>query len=258
MSSHGGGNDRWLVSYADFITLLMVLFVVLYSMGQTDLQKYKELSDAFTRAFGGGPMRVVDPNINQATGQTENMETAPIIVPGLPMASNMENDVANNISDMLVQANLSSDISIQKNVEGVLISLSEKLIFVPGSADLLSPEAYEVLDRIIEMIKPLENDIKVVGHTDNTRPTDPRYADNMQLSLARAYTITTYFQSKGIDPTRIIASGRGEYQPIFPNDTPENRSLNGRAELIIVYTQNVDVINLDITNSVIGDVSINP
>jgi chemotaxis protein MotB len=256
MSSHGGGNDRWLVSYSDFITLLMVLFVVLYSMGQTDLQKYKQLSEAFTRAFGGGEMRVVDPSISQNNTTTDS-ETSPIIVPGLPVVSSNESNVANDISDMLVQANLASDISIQNNVEGVLISLSEKLIFVPGSADLLSPEAYEILDKIVEMVKPMENDIKVVGHTDNTPPEDPRYVDNMQLSLARAYTITNYFQQKGINPTRIIASGRGEYQPIFDNDTEEHRSLNGRAEIIIVYTQNVDVINLDITGSVV-DAGINP
>ena len=250
MSSHGGGNDRWLVSYSDFITLLMVLFVVLYSMGQTDLQKYKALSEAFTRAFGGGEMRVVDPSINQTTNSLDS-ETSPIIVPGLPMVSNSNSEVANQLSDMLVQADLASDISVQSNVEGVLISLSEKLIFVPGSADLLSPDAYTLLDKIVAMVKPMDNDIKVVGHTDDTPPTDARYADNMQLSLARAYTITSYFQQQGIDTTRIIASGRGQYQPIFPNDTAEHRSLNGRAEIIIVYTQNVDVINLDITNSVV-------
>ncbi|MBI9047883.1 MAG: OmpA family protein [Anaerolineaceae bacterium] len=258
MSSHGGGGDRWLVSYADFITLLMVLFVVLYSMGQTDLQKYKELSEAFATAFGGGPTRVVDPSINNIGTQTDDMETAPIIVPGLPMVSSNQSNVANDINDMLVEANLSSDVSIQNNVEGLLISLSEKLIFVPNSADLLNPDAYDVLDKIIEMVKPLDNDIKVVGHTDNTPTIDSRYADNMQLSLGRAYTITNYFQQQGINPTRIIASGRGQYQPIFANDTDEHRSLNGRAEIIIIYTQDVDMINLDITNSLLGDTSVIP
>jgi chemotaxis protein MotB len=258
MSSHGGGNDRWLVSYSDFITLLMVLFVVLYSMGQTDLQKYKELSEAFATAFGGGSTRVVDPSISSIGSTTDDMTTAPIIVPGLPMvSSNSQTQVANDISDMLVQADLTSDVSIQNNVEGLLISLSEELIFVPGSADLLNPDAYGVLDKIIEMVKPLENEIKVVGHTDDTPPVDARYSDNMQLSLARAYTITNYFQQQGIDPTRIIASGRGQFQPIFPNDTDEHRSLNGRAEIVIVYTQDVDMINLDITNGVINT-TINP
>ena len=254
MSSHGGGNDRWLVSYSDFITLLMVLFVVLYSMGQTDLRKYKELSEAFATAFGGGQTRVVDPSISNMGTSSEDMTAAPIIVPGLPMVSNnSQSQVANDISDMLVQSGLTSDVSIQNNVEGLLISLSEELIFVPGSADLLNPDAYDVLDKIIVMVKPLDNEIKVVGHTDNNAPIDPRYADNMQLSLDRAYTITNYFQQKGIDPTRIIASGRGEFQPIFPNDTEEHRSLNGRAEIVIIYTQDVDMINLDITNGVIDN-----
>jgi chemotaxis protein MotB len=212
------------------------------------------LSEAFATAFGGGQTRVVDPSISNMGTSSEDMTAAPIIVPGLPMVSNnSQSQVANDISDMLVQSGLTSDVSIQNNVEGLLISLSEELIFVPGSADLLNPDAYDVLDKIIVMVKPLDNEIKVVGHTDNNVPTDPRYADNMQLSLDRAYTITNYFQQKGIDPTRIIASGRGEFQPIFPNDTEEHRSLNGRAEIVIIYTQDVDMINLDITNGVIDN-----
>ncbi|HPH96543.1 MAG TPA: flagellar motor protein MotB [Anaerolineaceae bacterium] len=247
--SHGGGGDRWLVSYADFITLLMVLFVVLYSMGQTDIKKLKALAQSFQVAFGGGATRVVDPQIDTGSSTSEDAKPAPIVIEGLPMQSAASVDVATQLTDLLRASGLNSEVSVQNNVEGVLISLSQQLIYEPGTADL-QPEAYPVLDQVIEMIKTTDNDVRVVGHTDNTPPTDPRYKDNWELSMARALTVVAYFQSKGIAPERLVASGKGEFQPIFPNDSPENRALNSRAEIILIYKMRMDVIQLDMSTGV--------
>ncbi len=246
--SHGGESGRWLVSYADFITLLMVLFVVLYSMGQTDLKKYKELGEAFQSAFSGGPLRVVDPQILQGGSLPSGAQVAPIAVEGLPLSSAMGAEVAGKLADMLAANNLSADISVQNNVEGVLISLSEKILYVPGTPNL-QPDAYPILEKLVTMLKPVPNDIKIAAHTDNTPPTDPKYKNNWDLSTARALVIVDYFQKQGILPERMIAVGRGEYQPIFPNDTPEHRRLNGRAEITIVYSMEMDVINVPISKS---------
>lgn len=245
MSAHGGGGDRWLVSYADFITLLMVLFVVLYSMGQTDIKKYKRLADSFKSAFSGSPARVVDPQIDSTSGTDANAAPAPIMVEGLPMTSSTGVEVASDLSNMLEQAGLDSDVSIQNSVEGVLISLSEKLLFNRGTADLI-PEAYPILDKIVEMLKPIPNDVRIVGHTDDSPPTDPRFANNWDLSYGRAMVIVNYFEQKGISSTRLIPSGRGSYQPVFPNDTPQHRALNSRADIVVVYYDEVDVINSNI------------
>jgi chemotaxis protein MotB len=129
MSSHGGGNDRWLVSYSDFITLLMVLFVVLYSMGQIDVKRYKALAQNLKAAFtvGGAPPKVVDPNIDQSGGLSLNAAAQPIQVEGLPVLSSVGSEVAGKLTDLLKENGLSSEVSVQNNVEGVLISLSQKL-----------------------------------------------------------------------------------------------------------------------------------
>jgi chemotaxis protein MotB len=256
--SHGGGGDRWLVSYADFITLLMVLFVILYSMGQIDVKRYKALAQNLKAAFtvGGAPPKVVDPQIDQTGGMNQQSVAQPITIEGMPVMSSVGNEVAGKLTDMLKENGLSSEVSIQNNMEGVLISLSQKLTFIDGRAEL-QPTAYPVLDTIANMLSGIDNEVRVIGHTDNSHPLDPKYPDNWSLSLARANEIVRYFQTKGVPPTRLIPSGRGEYQPIFPNDTPEHRNMNSRAEIIVIYPVSSDAIQLDLRN-LPGDTINNP
>lgn len=246
--SHGGGGDgpdeRWLVSYADFITLLMVLFVVLYSMSQVDVARYRQLADGLRAAFDGGAPNMVDPEISLG-GLDENKDPAPIMVSGIPNVASQPAEVAGQLTDMLAVSNLGSMVSVQNNIEGVLISVSEQLLFVQGTAEL-QPQAFPVLDTVVEMVATIDNDIRVIGYTDNTPPVDSRYPTNWELSMARAITIITYLQDKGITPDRLIAMGRGEYAPLFENDTPEHRALNSRAEMIIVYPLTSEIINVDV------------
>lgn len=243
--SHGGGEgggDRWLVSYADFITLLMVLFVVLYSMGQVDVEKYKMLAENLRAAFaGGGPVKVVSPQISSGGGNSKDGSPNPIVVPGIPNKPPVSEEVAGNLASMLAAANLGSEVSVQTSIDGVLISLSEKLLFPEGSADLQN-SAYPVLDTIIGMLKTTENQVKIVGHTDNQFPANSQYSNNWELSLARAMMIGDYMINSGISPNRLIITGRGEYDPIFPNDTPEHRALNSRADIVVVYQVDSSVI----------------
>jgi chemotaxis protein MotB len=260
--SHGGGEEegggeRWLVSYADFITLLMVMFVVLYSMGQVDVKKYKQLSDSFRAAFSlGGPVKVVDSNISRGGGRQEDGQPNPIEIPGIPQKQPESVEVAGQLTDLLASQNLGKEVSVQTNIEGVLISLSEKLIFPPGTAELQA-NAYPVLDTIIGMLKPIENTIRIVGHTDNSPPSDPRYANNWELSLGRAMGIADYMIKAGIQPERITVAGKGEFQPVFPNDTPEHRHLNSRADIVIIYKVDQNLIGID-SNHLSNPVQNNP
>ncbi len=247
MSHGGGGGERWLVSYADFITLLMVLFVVLYSMGQTDIEKYKQLANSLKAAFSGGPQSVVDPGIDQG-GAESSKKASPIVIPGIPQTSVDETEVAGQLTDLLAASHLGGSVSVQNNIEGVLISLSEKLVFTPGTAEL-NPTAFPVLDTIAVMLKPLSNEFRITGYTDNTPPQDPRYTTNLELSLARAVIISTYLEGKGVKPDQIMVAGRGEFKPIFPNDSPEHRAMNSRAEIVIIYQVSDDLINLKSTIS---------
>lgn len=237
-------DERWLVSYADFITLLMVLFVILYSMGQVDVKKYQKLADSMRTAFTvGGPSKVVDGQIDQTGGTSEDGTAKPIVVPGIPEGPTQSEEVAGQLTSMLASQNLGSAVSVQTNIEGVLISLSERLIFQNGQAEL-PVEAYPVLDTIAEMLRPIDNKVRLVGHTNNIPSSNPLYPTNWELSLGRALSVARYLMGAGIAADRFMISGSGEYDPLFPNDTPQHLGLNARVEIIIVYPVQQNIMNI--------------
>ncbi len=242
---HEGHDERWLVSYADFITLLMVLFVILYSMGQVNVEKYRRLAESMRSAFSlGGAAQVVDSQINQAGGNMEDGSSKPIVIPGIPEGPTQSEEVAGQLTNMLSSQNLGNEVSVQTNIEGVLISLSERLVFADGQADLPA-EALPVLDTIAGMLRPINNKVRLVGHTSNTPSSNPLYPTNWELSLARATSVAKYLMAAGIAPDRFIIAGQGEFAPIFQNDTPEHRAFNARVEIIIVYQVESNIITLD-------------
>jgi chemotaxis protein MotB len=245
-----GHDERWLVSYADFITLLMVLFVILYSMGQVDAKKYKRLAESMRSAFTlGGASQVVDSQINQAGGNSEDGSSKPIVIPGIPEGPTQSEEVAGQLTNMLASQNLGNQVSVQTNIEGVLISLSEHLIFQEGQVDL-PVDALSVLDTIVKMLRPIENKVRLVGHTNNTPSTNPSYPTNWELSLARATSVAKYLMNAGIAPGRIVISGQGEYASVFPNDTEQHKALNARVEIIIVYQVESSLINVGVPSLV--------
>ena len=213
-------------------------------MGQTDVEKYKQLAESMRAAFsiGGGPAKVINVQIDSAGGKSTEGSPNPIVIPGIPEKRPASEEVAGNLSSMLAKSNLGSEVSIQTNIEGVLISLSEKLLFDQGTANLHA-DAYPVLDTIVGMLSTTSNQIKIVGHTDDTPPQDSRYSNNWELSTARAQVIADHMMKAGINPERMIISGRGKYEPVFPNDTEEHRDLNSRAEIIVIYNVEKSVIS---------------
>ena len=126
-----------------------------------------------------------------------------------------------------------------------MISLSEKLVFAPGS-DQLAPEVFPLLDTITNMIIPIENNVRLIGHTDDTPPLDSKYNNSFELSMARAMVVADYLIAKGVAPERLLVAGKGQYDPIFPNDTDEHRSLNGRVDIVVIYRVDNMVIGSDV------------
>lgn len=243
-------DERWLVSYADFITLLMVLFVILYSMGQVDIRKYQKLADSMRTAFTlGGPSQVVDGQIDQAGGTSEDGTAKPIVVPGIPEGPTQSEEVAGELTTMLASQNLGGAVSVQTNIEGVLISLSERLIFKEGQVDLPA-EAYPVLDTIAGMLRPIDNKVRLVGHTNDIPSLNPAYPTNWELSLARALSVARYLMNAGIAPDRFVIVGMGEFDPLFPNDTPQHLELNARVEIVIMYPVQENLVNAQSPNVV--------
>ncbi len=232
--AHGGGSssERWLLTYSDMITLLMVFFIVLFSIARLDMVKYQKLAGSLNRAFGGAGAIIV-PISEEQGGAWESEYTKPVLIE-VPSASYDPTDVSAELGDAIARAGVAGQVSVRTHIEGVIISLSEDLVFPAGSAEL-QPEGKAALDDIALVLHAMPNAVRVEGHTDDRPTNNPAYPTNWELSTARAVSIVRYLIEQGVSPARLSAAGMASYQPLVPNDTPEQRAMNRRASLVIIY-----------------------
>ncbi len=229
----GGGSRRWLLTYSDMITLMMVFFVMLFSTAQIDLKKYRRVAESLQRAFGGGTNAIIVPISEEEGGAWESEYSRPAFIEA-PSASYDPTQVSAELGDAIARAGIAGQVSVRTHIEGVIISLSEDLIFPPGSAEL-QPQGKQALDDIAAVLLTMPNAVRVEGHTDDRPTNNPDYPTNWELSTARAVSIVRYLITKGITPERLSAAGMASYQPLVPNDTAEQRAMNRRANLVIIY-----------------------
>lgn len=220
-----GNQDRWLLTYADLITLLLVFFVVMYSISKADEKKWAKISASLHKAFN---VVVLEGEDKTALGGES----------GPPAADSVMEDFIGLRSDMLKlaeQLGVQNMVNVSLQKDGIAISLSGSLLFDSGRADLRS-ESTKVLDVIGERLRGIPNEIRVEGHTDDIPVDSDLYPTNWELSSARATTVTRYLAEIGrISPQRLSAQGYGEYRPVTDNKSRENRALNRRVNIVIVY-----------------------
>ena len=232
-------SERWLLTYADMITLLLVFFIVLYSMANIDKEKFMTVAASMARAFGRGGGGLIAGLGGGGTGAP-----APIFFDTLPQQQQDFLSVGASMAEFAEQAGLTGDIAVNMTYEGVVISLSESLVFEPGGADL-SERAKATLAVVADVLKELPNAVRVEAHTDNVPTNSPVYPTNWELSVARSVAIVRYLSEQyGIDPSRLCAAGYGEYRPLVPNDTREHRAINRRAEIVILYAVDAEKFDL--------------
>ena len=261
-------HERWLVSYADFITLLFAFFVVMYAISSVNEGKYRVLSDTMVEAFSdqlqdAEEMPVPLLTDKQQTGEfvvrSEADDANEILTPGEigPGESDQDpgkqSDTSAANSDAapdsaqaddrlwVVASNLDSSLQgfvdqglVDINLKGdkIEIQLNSKMLFGSGSTRL-SQDARKAFRDIGLIIKPLNNTIFVEGHTDNVPIQTQAFPSNWELSAARAASVVEYIARQGVDPKRLAAIGYGEYRPIAENSTAEGRSKNRRVTLTI-------------------------
>lgn len=225
--------ERWLLTYADMITLLMVLFVVMYAISNTDLRKFTVLAQSFSAAFNTdvfqGQQTVTVTDGQQTSQGPMTFDT------GQGIVATDYRSVTAIVRDYAIANGLASDVSVDRVAEGIAIRINEALLFSSGRARL-NDRALEVTGKIASIIAPLPNSIRVEGHTDDQPPTGPFYADNWELSTARALAVLDALRARGIAPQRLSAAGYAGYQPLVPNTSDANRALNRRVDILILYT----------------------
>ncbi|MDR7089521.1 flagellar motor protein MotD [Cellvibrio fibrivorans] len=251
-------QERWLISYADFITLLFAFFVVMYSISQVNDSKYRVLSDTFIEAFN----QPTDAQINSDPQDTNSPSTA-IIAPidmgqtavepvsgeqasAISGQSTVEipqpdepiktSDELTQISDLVTEkfTQLINDqmIQVSSNELWLQIELKDSILFSSGSADT-SEQAQKIFDEIAGILQGYSNPVQVEGFTDNIPIKSVKYPTNWELSTARASAIVKYLASKGVAPERLSAVGYGEYQPVAANDTEQGRAQNRRVTIMV-------------------------
>src|SRR5579884_1451644 len=228
-SGHGGGGgSRWLVSYADFVTLMFGFFLILWASADQNQEKFSELALAFQKAFNSGAMLG-----QQGTGQIVGQGGRQGQIQISPFTR-----VSETAGEIAAQMGLSDEISVGMKREGLVITLSGSLLFEPGKADI-RPEAMDVLGRLASVIEPVPGDIRIEVHTDNVPISTDEFPSNWELSTARAASVLRYFtETLGMPGDRFQIAGYAEFRPLVPNDTREDRAKNRRVEIILLNPQN--------------------
>lgn len=199
--------DRWLISYADFLTLLFTFFVALYALSTVDTKKVNEFSQSLNQAF-----RVIESPIKNVI--IEKPEIFKFI-------------------ESLKEKYKSADIEYKELPQGYMIRIQDKILFKSGQYEL-TDESKQILDELSTILKQIPNKISIEGHTDNIPISSEFIRSNWDLSALRALSVLYYLREKGISPERLTATAHGEYSPIADNDTEEGREKNRRIEIIIM------------------------
>ena len=219
------GHDRWLLSYADLVTLLLALFTTLYAASSIDAMKLEPIAYSMREAFDV-----------PASAPAALRRGTPVIVPPVTVVASAspQDDLGIRLARELAEAVRLHRVEIHRDGRGLIVSLPEEAAFGVGSTEL-SEDARRLISRIAAAAAKASNPIRIEGHTDNVPIRTPRFASNWELSTARASAVVAFLvESIGVAPARLSAAGYGEFHPRVPNDTDENRARNRRIDIVIL------------------------
>jgi chemotaxis protein MotB len=272
MAAHGGrrgrgggaepeSEERWLLTYADMITLLMALFMVLFSISSVNISKYQTLQQSLKAAFSGsvlaGGRSIIQAGSQSTSAHTPATADVPSIVPLTPSSPNPQNQFATQVANAqksasqslkeqaaLQQLKLRMDAfarshgfgkDAQSIIErrGLVVRVSDNILFSSGEATL-HPAGLPLLNEVAQLLNlDRSNPITVEGHTDNVPIQSAQYPTNWELSTARATTVVRYLIARGLTPYRLGAAGYADLHPLASNATTAGRAENRRVEIVI-------------------------
>lgn len=231
-------HERWLVSYADFMTLLFAFFVVMYAVSSVNEGKYRILSNALGSAFGSSHATPIGlPPINIQP----QLPLQPLVLHGpkarAPDAMRREKDhmtaMARSLLDALAPLVQQGKVRITQSTRGITVEINASVLFAPGSA-VLANESRQALTAVAGVLRNDQHPIQVEGHTDNTPINNAQFPSNWELSTVRASSVVRLFIENGVKKERLSAVGYGDTRPLAPNDSIQDRQRNRRVEVVIM------------------------
>ncbi len=230
-------HERWLVSYADFITLLFAFFTVLYATSQKDAAKEKEFEESIRQKFAGLMAVVHMAGTNGGEAVKTSLAEITESLNNFPSKSAGPAEIQQYVERVL-QKNVSQS-DYQKSIEGIRhdsvgvhIQLAASVIFQTGSANL-EEEGLATLEKVARLLKSSKRRLIVEGHTDDQTIQSTRFASNWELGAMRATKIVRYLISRGVDPALLTAVTYADQKPLVENSSEENRAKNRRIEILI-------------------------
>lgn len=244
-------HERWLVSYADFITLLFAFFVVMYAISSVNEGKYRVLSHSLVSAFksSSGASHLTSAASSefspvQLTDSTLADSIKPINDPRMKKQEKMRG-MAKSILDALEPLVKDGQVRVTQSSLGITVEISASVLFSPGQANLAESSSV-ALKAVAQVIKGHEHEIHVEGHTDNIPIHTDNFPSNWELSSARASSVIRLFIEHGVEAGRLTAIGYGSNKPIETNETPEGRKRNRRVAVMILANEPDKVTELPI------------
>ncbi len=214
-------NERWLLTYADLITLLLAFFIVMYAMSQVDAKKFGKITEALSGVLKGGKSIINKGSADQIVGK------------GILNLGDL-NIIQKQLKKKFDILGKNKEVQTEITERGLVVHIMESALFKEGSADLLS-KTTDILDIIYEGIQGRPNHVRIEGHTDDRDIQSAVYPSNWELSTARATSVVRYFiENYDISADKLSALGYSEFRPIKPNNTIENRAKNRRVDIVIL------------------------
>ncbi|MBC9250453.1 flagellar motor protein MotD [Pseudomonas alcaligenes] len=237
-------HERWLVSYADFITLLFAFFVVMYSISSINEGKYKVLSESLVGVFSEPerstkPIAVGDERPHTTEPDRSMVEDNPNSTTAIdsPGADPLQ-EIASSVQEAFGDLINSNQLTVRGNELWIEIELNSSLLFPSGDA-VPNDMAFTLVEKVAKILAPYQNPVHIEGFTDNQPISSAQFPSNWELSTARAASIVRMLAADGVDPARMAAVGYGEFQPVADNATAEGRARNRR--VVLVISRNLDV-----------------
>jgi chemotaxis protein MotB len=241
-------HERWLISYADFITLLFAFFVVMFATSQTDKGKAQQVSESVKRALEGEKMSSVVSAILGGTISDHGQGNALLRGPG-GIQKSLEEKKEQKLAELIPSLKVlteelkkeieSGRIEISMQPRGLVVSFAQAALF-PSGEDLISPEAYEGLGKVAEAVNKLPNPIRLEGHTDSVPIRNSRFRSNWELSASRSIALLEILSTRfGVARERMSISGYADIAPVASNQTEAGRARNRRADIVVLNEQGV-------------------
>lgn len=229
-------HDRWMISYADFITLLFAFFVVMYSISSVNEEKYKTFGNSLSIAFTKQPITASTGAAPSQRDQTlkalVDMRTVRLGEQQRKIQERMKN-LTSGLSQVMASLIKQRTVSVNQTKRGVVIDISASTLFGTGEATL-QPGMLDVLRQVATVLSKEELPIEVEGHSDDIPIATAQFPSNWELSSARASSVVRMLIDNGVPAKRLAVVGLASNQPLVPNDSPENRARNRRVTITIM------------------------